>query len=117
MNSWQTGKSTYPKPYFKSTKVERASPGNPLVYKTLGKVKIRSGKSGGAADVCSLPKGSIVTINQTHGRWGRVVLPQKDGQYIKLGWVTLYTQNGQQLLKTIHQKNRVTQKKTMRAEH
>jgi len=78
---------------------DRARPGNPIMYKTLRTVKVRSGKSEVTVDVCTLPKGSIVTINQIKGRSGRVVLPQDGGQYIKLGWVTLYTKNGLQLLK------------------
>jgi len=77
----------------------RARPGNPIMYKTLRIVKVRSGKSESAVDVCTLPKGFIVTINQIKGRSGRVVLPHDDGQYIKLGWVTLYTKHGLQLLK------------------
>merc|ERR1719175_247706 len=82
-----------------NVKSERARPGNPITYKTLRRVKVRSGKSGETIDVCTLPKGTIVTINQIKGRSGRVVLPQYDGQYKKLGWVTLYTKDGLQLLK------------------
>jgi len=78
---------------------DRARPGNPVTYKTLRIVKVRSGKYEATADVCTLPKGSIVTINQIKGRSGRVVLPQDGGHYVKLGWVTLYTKNGLQLLK------------------
>jgi len=82
----------------------RARPTNPVVYKTLRKVKLRSGKSGHAKDIGYLPKGSVVVINQIKGRSGRVVFQQEDGGFKKAGWVTLYTQDKQQLLKKFYPK-------------
>jgi len=82
----------------------RARPTNPVVYKTLRKVKLRSGKSGHAKDVGYLPKGAVVVINQIKGRSGRVVFQQEDGGFKKAGWVTLYTQDKKQLLKKFYPK-------------
>jgi len=90
-----------------STRVKstRASPDNPTRYKTFYKVKIRSGKSVRSADLGYLPKGSVVVINQVKGRSGRVVLPQDGGEFVKVGWVTLYTDDRQLLRKYGNKKN------------
>jgi len=90
-----------------STRVKstRASPDNPTRYKTFYKVKIRSGKSVRSADLGYLPKGSVVIINQVKGRSGRVVFPQDDGEFVKVGWVTLYTDDRQLLRKCVNKKN------------
>merc|ERR550534_2752751 len=74
---------------------------------TLRNAKIRSGKSVRTDGVGYLQKGSVVVINQIKGRSGRVVHPQRNGEFIKVGWVTLYTHDGQQLLE------KVTCKRTM----
>jgi len=81
------------------SKSERARPTNPMAYKTLRKVKIRAGKSGHSNHVGYLPKGSVVVINQIKGRSGRVVFEDGNRGFKKAGWVTLYTQDKQQLLK------------------
>jgi len=88
-------------------KSTRARPDNPVEYKTLRNAKIRSGKSVRTDGVGYLQKGSVVVINQIKGRSGRVVHPQRNGEFIKVGWVTLYTHDGQQLLE------KVTCKRTM----
>jgi len=82
-------------------KSTRARPDNPLQYKTLRNAKIRSGKSVRTEGVGYLPKGSVVIINQIKGRSGRVVHPHGNGEFIKVGWVTLYTHDGQQLLEKV----------------
>jgi hypothetical protein len=99
-------KSSSPKvlPFDLRVKSARARPSNPVVYKTLRKVKLRSGKSGHGKDIGYLPKGSVVVINQIKGRSGRVVVQQEAGGFKKAGWVTLYTQDKQQLLKKFNQK-------------
>jgi len=81
----------------KCEKISRASPGNPISYVALRKVKVRSGKSIHSDLVCKLPKGSVLVINQSKGRSGRVVLELENGKYEKLGWVTLYTHDNKQL--------------------
>jgi len=88
-------------------KSTRARPDNPVEYKTLRNAKIRSGKSVRTDGVGYLQKGSVVVINQIKGRSGRVVHPGRNGEFIKVGWVTLYTHDGQQLLE------KVTCKRTM----
>jgi len=85
----------------KSTRA-RASQSHPVTYTTLRKVKLRSGKSSHSKDVSYLPKGSIVVINQIKGRSGRVVFQNKDGKFLKAGWVTLYTKDKLQLLKRLN---------------
>jgi len=85
-------------------KSTRATPTHPVIYKTLRKVKLRLRKAGHSKNIGYLPKGSVVVINQIKGRSGRVVFQNKDGKYVKVGWVTLYTQNKQQLLKKINPK-------------
>jgi len=99
--AWLLQKSIANKEQYSSTKVKstRASPDNPTRYKTFYKVKIRSGKSVRSADLGYLPKGSVVVINQVKGRSGRVVLLQDDGEFVKVGWVTLYTDDRQLLRK------------------
>jgi len=87
-------------------KSTRASPDNPTRYKTFHNVKIRSGKSVRSADIGYLPKGSVVVINQVKGRSGRVVVQRDDGEFVKIGWVTLYTSDRQLLRKCVHKKNR-----------
>lgn len=88
-------------------KSRRARPDNPIRYKTYHKVRIRAGKSVRSNDICYLPKGSIVVINQIKGRSGRVVLQEENGEFVKLGWVTLYTKDRQLLRKCDHKKNRI----------
>jgi len=85
-------------------KTTRAGPNNPIIYKVLRKVKIRSGKSVHSDFVGHLSKGSVVVINQMKGRSGRVVLQQHDGEFIKVGWVTMYTYDRQQLLEKYNAK-------------
>jgi len=79
-------------------KSSRPRPNNPILYKALRKVWIRSGKSVDTNRVSCLQKGSVVTINRINGRSGRVVVQQQNGEYTKIGWVTLYTHDKLQLL-------------------
>jgi len=79
----------------------RARPDNPVEYKTLCKTWIRSGKAVRTDNVRCLSKGSVVVINQIKGRSGRVVVPQPDGKFLKIGWVTLYTHDRQQRLERL----------------
>lgn len=75
----------------------RARPNNPIIYKTFYKVKVRSGLSVNSAIIGYFHKGSVVMINQTKGRSGRVVFRKDNGELDKLGWVTLYTKDRQLL--------------------
>jgi len=77
----------------------RARPSNPLVYKTLRKVKLRKGKGVQTKVIGYLPRGSIVVINQIKGRSGRIVFQDKRGRYKTAGWVTLYTKENDQLVR------------------
>lgn len=82
-------------------KTTRARPDNPIEYRTLRNAKIRAGKSVRTESVGEILKGSVVVINQIKGRSGRVVHPQRNGEFIKVGWVTLYTHDGYQLLEKV----------------
>lgn len=83
-------------------KSTRARPDNPLKYKTLRRAKIRSGKSVRTEGVRNLQKGVVVVINQIKGRSGRVVELQPNGEFMKVGWVTLYTHDRKQLLEKLN---------------
>jgi len=75
-------------------KSNRAGLNNPILFKALRKVKIRSGKSGDTNSVSFLPKGSVVIINRSSGCSGRVVVQQQNGEYTKIGiysWRTAVT--------------------------
>jgi len=78
---------------------KRASPTNPLVYKTLQKARLRSGKSYRAKEIGYLPEGAVVLINQIKGRSGRVVIRKDDGSFEKAGWVCLLSEDKRHLLK------------------
>jgi len=92
-------------------KSTRASPDNPIEYKTLRNAKIRSGKSVRTDGVGYLHKGDVVVINQIKGRSGRVVRPQHNGELRKVGWVTLYTHDRQQLLEKVNPKRSLLRNK------
>jgi len=99
--SQPTGKRTSPIkefPIIMSDRSSRARPCNPIAYIALRKVKIRSGKSIHSDHICNIRKGTVVVINQIKGRSGRVVLQLENGDFEKVGWVTLYTHDKQQLL-------------------
>jgi len=99
--SQRTGKRPSPikkNSVFITEKSSRASPDNPLRYVALRKVKIRSGKSIHSDPICNIEKGTVIVINQIKGRSGRVVLPQENGTFEKVGWATLHTHDKQQLL-------------------
>jgi len=83
----------------------RASPDNPVIYKTFYKVKVRSSKSLDSAIIGYFPKGSDVLVNQTKGRSGRVVFRKNNGELEKVGWVTLYTKDRQLLGMSGHKKH------------
>jgi len=85
-------------PIITSDRSSRARPCNPIAYIALRKVKIRSGKSIHSDHICNIRKGTVVVINQIKGRSGRVVLQLENGDFEKVGWVTLYTHDKQQLL-------------------
>jgi len=80
-------------------KSKRARPGNHIAYKVLHSVTIWSGKSFSSPVIGKLLEDSIVLINQTKGRRGRVVLRNSNGEFVNVGWVPLFTNEGHQLLR------------------
>jgi len=101
-----TGSSQAVISFRKRKRSPRASPDNPTEYKTLRKAEIRAGRSAHTDIIGHLSKGSVVLINQIKGRSGRIVAPQPDGCYTKVGWVTLYTLNRQQILEKVGYKRK-----------
>jgi len=89
----------------------RARPDNPIKYKTLRNAKIRSGKSVRTDVIGYLSKGSVVVINQIKGRSGRIVVPKPGGVFTKVGWVTLYTHDRQQLLEKLDYKRKAEERR------
>jgi len=79
----------------------RAAPTNPVKYKALCSVDIRSAKSGKGHVVGELKEGQIVVLNQIKGRNGRIVERKKNGVYKKVGWVPLRTGDGVRLLENL----------------
>jgi len=80
----------------------RARPDNPVKYKALRNAKIRSGKSVRSDTISYLTRGAVVVINQIKGRSGRVVILKPNGEFKKVGWVTLYTHDRQQLMERLN---------------
>merc|ERR1719204_189111 len=80
-------------------KSKRARPGNHIAYKVLHSATIYSGKSFSSPVIGKLLEDSIVLINQTKGRRGRVVLRNSNGEFVNVGWVPLFTNEGHQLLR------------------
>jgi len=79
-------------------KSKRARPGNHIAYKTRQNVAIQRGKSFSSVILGHLLKGSIVLINQIKGRKGRIIQRKENGEVVNIGWVPLFTNEGQQLL-------------------
>jgi len=80
-------------------KSKRARPGNHIAYKALHTVTIKGGKSFSSPLIGQLLENSVVLINQTKGRRGRIVLRKSNGEFANVGWVPLFTNEGQQLLR------------------
>jgi len=85
----------------------RASPANPLVYRTLSKVRLRSGKSLRSKDIGYLPAKALVLINQIKGRSGRVVFREEDGSFVNKGWVILFSEDKRHLLKRYNRRRKM----------
>jgi len=79
-------------------KSKRARPGNQLVYKVLHSVPIKSGKSFSSPVIGQLLEDSIVIINQTKGRRGRLIMRNSNGEFVNVGWVPIFTNKGHLLL-------------------
>jgi len=79
-------------------KSKRARPGNHIAYKARQDVAIKRGKSCSSIVVGHLLEGSIVLINQIKGRKGRIVQRKENGELVNIGWVSLFTNDSQQLM-------------------
>lgn len=73
----------------------RPSPRCPIMFKALSKLKIRSGKAFSRNVLGWVRKNDLVMVNQVKGRRARL-LSWENGA--NLGWVSLHTSNGIQLL-------------------
>lgn len=79
----------------------RATPRSPAKYVCVSKCTIREGKSLNGNIVGYLEKGERVTVNQLKGRRARLVAVNKNGESVKIGWVTTKTKEGIELIKRV----------------
>merc|ERR1719193_1110133 len=79
----------------------RATPKCPANYICVSKCKIREGKSLSGNTVGFLEKGQRVTVNQLKGRRARLIARNKNGEIVKIGWVTTKTKEGIELIKRL----------------
>lgn len=80
---------------------KRPTPKNPIEYRVLSKVTIRSGKSLHGDIVGELYKNKIVTINKIKGRRARIIRNGSAADPITVGWVSSHTVDGLPLLEQI----------------
>jgi len=78
-------------------KLMRPTPRNPIEYRVLSKVTLRSGKSLHGEIVGELYKNKIVTINKIKGRRARIIKSSANGT-VAVGWVSSHTVEGIPLL-------------------
>jgi hypothetical protein len=75
----------------------RPSPRYPIMFKALHCLKIRSGKAFSRDVLGKVKKNDLVIVNQVKGRRARLVFVE-NAQIFNIGWVSLHTSNGIQLL-------------------
>jgi len=80
---------------------KRPTPRNPIEYRVLSKVTIRSGKSLHGDIVGELYKNKIVTINKIKGRRARIIKYANASDPITVGWVSSHTVEGLPLLEQV----------------
>jgi len=85
----------------KPRKIMRPTPKNPIEYRVLSKVTIRSGKSLHGKIVGELFKNRIVTINKIKGRRARIIRKTGTMDPLTVGWVSSHTDEGIPLLEQI----------------
>ena len=73
----------------------RPSPRCPIMFKALSDLKIRSGKAFSRNVLGWVHKNELVMVNQVKGRRARLMCMENGAN---LGWVSLHTSNGIQLL-------------------
>jgi len=79
-------------------KLQRPTPRNPIKYRVLSKVTIRSGKSLHGDVVGELYKDKIITINKIKGRRARIIRNRVNRDPLTVGWVSSHTDQGIPLL-------------------
>jgi len=75
----------------------RPSPRCPIMFKALRRLKMRSGKAFSRDVLGWINKDELVIVNQVKGRRARLMFVE-NGKISNLGWVSLHTSNGDQLL-------------------
>jgi len=75
----------------------RPSPRCPIMFKALRRLKMRSGKAFSRDVLGWINKDDLVIVNQVKGRRARLMFVE-NGEISNLGWVSLHTSNGDQLL-------------------
>jgi len=88
-----------PKPEYRKRKLTpRPSPKNPKMYKAISRVLVRAGRSLKSPEVTYLKRGSIVIVNQLKKRIARIVQPNKEGKYERVGWVSTHSGDNERML-------------------
>lgn len=85
----------------KARKIMRPTPKNPIEYRVLSKVTVRSGKSLHGDIVGELFKNTIVTINKIKGRRARIIRKRGTMDPLTVGWVSSHTDEGIPLLEQV----------------
>jgi len=76
----------------------RPNPNNPIKYRSMRELKIRSGKAFSGKVVGALKKDETVTVNQLKGRRARLIKEVKGGEPVVIGWVSVHSLDGVPLL-------------------
>jgi len=89
-----------PKPEYRKRKelTPRPSPKNPKTYKAISRVLVRAGRSLKSPQLAYLKRGSIVIVNQLKKRRARIVQPNKEGEYERVGWVSTHSGDNERML-------------------
>jgi len=85
----------------KARKIMRPTPKNPIKYRVLSKVTVRSGKSLHGDIVGELFKNTFVTINKIKGRRARIIRERGTMDPLTVGWVSSHTDEGIPLLEQV----------------
>jgi len=101
----QIGYTLEPYHVEKPRKIMRPTPKNPIEYRVLSKVTIRSGKSLHGKIVGELFKNKIITINKIKGRRARIIRKRGSMDPLTVGWVSSHTDEGIPLLEQIQASN------------
>jgi len=82
--------------------LHRPRPTHPWKYKALRTLVINSGRSEGGLVVGKVEEGVTLEVNQVKGRRGRMIRYKDNGGTENVGWVSLRSRDGTQLMKQLN---------------